>query len=272
MIYAPSSPQIETSINGISFHYILGLRFHSLTMNETLDWIEHFIKERKPRQISFSNAQTIALSRKNPELRRLLNQSDLTLADGMSVVWGARILGYKLPERVAGPDLTFALAGRAAKKNYRVFLMGSSWGNLSQLKNVLTNAWGGLNVVGMHSPPMCEKMSEEETKKIILLIRNSTPDILFVGISCPKQEQWIAENLSRINVPVSLGVGAAFDFLSGRIPRAPEWLRKRGLEWLFRLWCEPRRLWRRYLLGNFVFLSLLLKEKIRRQFFASSCF
>ena len=193
----------------------------------------------------------------------------------MSIVWGARVLRLKLPERVAGPDLMNALAGRAAEKGYRVFLLGTSDENLQQLKKKFCASWPGLNVVGIYSPPMSEKFTPDQTAAIIERVRAAKPDILFVGLSCPKQERWIAENLQQIQVPVSLGVGAAFDFLAGRIPRAPEWLRRRGLEWVHRLWCEPGRLWRRYLIGNSVFLYLLFRERIKfklakKRFSASS--
>ena len=113
---------------------------------------------------------------------------------------------------------------------------------------------------------MSVRFSAADTEAMLAAIHAASPDILFVGLSFPKQERWIAENIGRINVPLSLGVGAAFDFLSGRIPRAPLWLQTRGLEWLHRLSCEPRRLWRRYLWGNLIFGGLLVAERIRRRF------
>ncbi|MCB4755518.1 MAG: WecB/TagA/CpsF family glycosyltransferase [Elusimicrobia bacterium] len=253
---APKQPEIPT-------HYILGIRFHSLQLNQALDIIDHFIAERTPHQISFSNAQTIALCQKDPELQRIINQSHLNLADGMSIVWGAQMLGLKLPERVAGPDLMNALCQCATEKNYRIFLLGSTPSNLLNLKDVLMKRWPSLPLAGMYSPPIRDRFNGNENEQIIHCVQAARPDILFAGISCPKQEYWIAENLQQLNVPVCLGVGAAFDFLSGRIPRAPEWLRRRGLEWLFRLSREPRRLWKRYLLGNLIFLSLLAREKIK---------
>jgi N-acetylglucosaminyldiphosphoundecaprenol N-acetyl-beta-D-mannosaminyltransferase len=172
----------------------------------------------------------------------------------------------KFPERVAGPDLTEALCDRAAKKGYRIFFMGSSPENLGTLKAVLTRRHPGLNIVGTHSPSMSNEFSDSETQAIIKTIHAAKPDILFVGISTGKQETWISRNLTQLNVPACLAVGAAFDFLSGRVPRAPEWLRVRGFEWLFRLYCEPRRLWKRYLLGNFIYGLMLFRSTVRNRF------
>ncbi len=248
-------------------HNVLGVEFHCVTMYQTLDQIEKYIAERKPRQVCFANAYTVSLCRANQVLRDSLNRFDLIVADGMSIVWGARILGIQFPERVPGPDLMLKLCERAAEKAYRIFLMGTSDENLLQLNAALVKKFPNLQITGMHSPPVRDRFTEEDTKIMLAKIDASEPDILFVGISCPKQELWIAENLYRLPAPVSLGVGAAFDFLSGLIPRAPEWLRSRGFEWLYRLWREPRRLWRRYLLGNFVFVSLLVKERIKLYFF-----
>ena len=244
---------------------ILGVRFQALRMNETLDLLESYIHDRQPRQITFSNAQTVTMCQSQKVFNNLINKSDLTLADGMSIVWGARWLGIHLPERVAGPDVMENLCALAAQKGYKVYLMGSSWENLRNLRSTLLQNWPKLNIVGFHSPPFCDRLSEKESNLIVEKINETNPDILFVGISSPKQEYWIAENLNKLKVPLALGVGAAFDFLSGKIPRAPEFLRTSGFEWLHRLWCEPRRLWKRYLWGNAVFLSLLLKEKIRRR-------
>jgi N-acetylglucosaminyldiphosphoundecaprenol N-acetyl-beta-D-mannosaminyltransferase len=174
-------------------------------------------------------------------------------------------LKLNIPERVAGPDLAEALCQRAEKRGYRLFFMGSSQENLDMLKKALLGRYPALNIVGMLSPSMCDRFSDEENQKIIAEVRHAAPDILFVGISTQKQEIWMSENLQKLNVPASLGVGAAFDFLSGRVPRAPEWLQKNGLEWMYRLFCEPKRLWKRYLLGNALFLYLLIKESLRRR-------
>jgi N-acetylglucosaminyldiphosphoundecaprenol N-acetyl-beta-D-mannosaminyltransferase len=202
------------------------------------------------------------MAKKDDRFKEILNQSDLLLADGMSVVWGARWVSVRLPGRVAGPDVMKALCERAPAHGHKIFLLGTSQDNLEKLAHKLKARTPNLDIVGMYSPPMCNQLNENENQKILKLIHDTKPDLLFVGLSAPKQEKWIAENLQRLSVPVCLGVGAAFDFLSGRIPRAPLKMQTIGLEWLYRLWCEPKRLWKRYLLGNAVFLSSLIWELI----------
>ncbi len=246
----------------IPFVSVLGIRFHQISLQQALHVLDKLVMTRIPRQVTFGNAYTVALCQSNSQLRNLINQSHISLADGMSIVWGARMLKLKIPERVAGPDMMKALCELSSKKNYRIFLLGSTPDNLYRLREVLTKTFPKISIVGTYSPPMCSMLSPEENQKIIGYMRATRPDILFVGLSFPKQEKWIAENLSELNVPLCLGVGAAFDFLSGRVPRAPEWLRKRGLEWLHRLICEPVRLWKRYLLGNAIFLTVLFNARV----------
>jgi len=241
---------------------LLGVTFHALSMNDTMDVLETFIREQRPRQVCLSNAYTVALCQKDLELKSVLNKADLVLADGMSIIWGGRWIGAQVPERIAGPDLMYEFSLLAATKGYRIYLMGSTEATLQKLKEQLLTLCPGIQIAGTYSPAMCEKLSEKENLNILEAIRSANAHILFVGMSCPKQEIWISENLHRLPVPVSLGVGAAFDFLSGNVPRAPDWLRKNGLEWLYRLYCEPRRLWRRYLLGNAVFLAALAKASL----------
>ncbi|MFA5974889.1 MAG: WecB/TagA/CpsF family glycosyltransferase [Elusimicrobiota bacterium] len=265
---SPIGLKSETVLPPVTFPSvsIFGVRFDSLTMDETLLILDEFVQRRRPTQVCLANAYTVALCRKDEALRNLLEQSDLVLADGMSIVWGAHWIGLSLPERIAGPDLMTGLCKHASQKGYSIFLMGSSRENLDMLQKVLLSRWPRLRIVGLYNPSMCDQFDEDENRRILEMIRQARPDILFVGMSAPKQEKWIAQNLNRLHAPVCMGVGAAFDFLSGRIPRAPERLQRIGLEWLYRLSCEPRRLWRRYILGNIVFLSLLLNEIIRYKF------
>ncbi len=260
------SPKVPMPAELPSLH-LLGIPFHRLDMTQSLERISDFIAEGKPaRQICLSNAYTVSLCWKDAELRQVLDRADVVLADGMSIVWGGRFIGIDLPERVAGPDLCESLCYLAEKKEYRLFFLGSTTDNLAQLKTILLRKWPRLNIVGMYSPPMCEKLGPEENRRIFDELERAKPDLLFVGMSTPKQEKWISSNLIYLKVPVSIGIGAAFDFLSGRIPRAPLLIQKTGLEWLYRLYHEPRRLWKRYLLGNFIFLGHLGAAWLRSRF------
>ncbi len=170
-------------------------------MAETSARVEQFIAERTPRQICLSNAYIVSLAQKDQELRDILARADLVLADGMSIVWGSRWIHVSIPERVAGPDLMIELCRVASEKNYRVFLLGSSEENLDRLSHVLSNRWPSLPLVGRYSPPMCDKIQEDENKRIYSKIADSAPDILFVCKSAPKQETWSAQHLSELNVP-----------------------------------------------------------------------
>lgn len=245
---------------------VLGVRFHRLEFAAVLKLVETYIADKRPRQLCLANAYTLALTFSDEELRLLLNQADLVLADGMSIVWGGQWLGARIPQRVAGPDLAESIFSLAERSGYRVFFLGSTPDNLASLKEVLLRRWPRLQIAGMFSPPMCEKLTPEDNELIFAALGSAKPDVLFVGMSTPKQEKWIASNLKHLQIPVSIGIGAAFDFLSGRIPRAPRFLQESGFEWLYRLCCEPRRLWKRYLLGNFVFLSHLSAAWIKFRF------
>jgi N-acetylglucosaminyldiphosphoundecaprenol N-acetyl-beta-D-mannosaminyltransferase len=177
--------------------------------------------------------------------RRILNSSGLTTPDGMSVVWILKLLGQKEVGRVYGPDLMLALCKYGVEKKYRHYLYGGEPGVAEALASQLTDMFDGLQIAGIHSPPF-RKLTNEEDQETIEKINAAKPDIVWVGLSSPKQEYWMAEHLERINVPVMIGVGAAFDFLSGSKPQAPGWMQRSGLEWLFRFLTEPRRLWPRY--------------------------
>jgi len=246
---------------------VLGIRFNAFTRARAIQQIDYFISEHHPhsRQVVFANAHTVSACWKDYELRRSVDTADLVLADGMSIVWGGRLIGVWLPERVTGPELTLELCARAAERGYRLYFLGSSEDNVTLLKQRLLARWPSLQFVGDYSPPMCDRLDNVQNQSIVEHIKASQADILLVGMSMPKQEKWIAENRHLIGVPVALGVGAAFDFISGRIPRAPYRLQKVGLEWLYRLWLEPRRLWRRYLLGNIIFLTHLFWAWIKYQ-------
>ena len=244
---------------------VLGVRFHCLRIPDVIDHITRYVVQRTPRQICLVNAYSMTLAQRDDHLRQLFNQSDLVLADGMSIKWGGRWIGAAIPERVAGPDLATALCDMASSKGYRIFLLGSTDETLGKLTYVLKSQWPQIQIAGTYSPPFCDRLAIDETDKIRRLLKSCQVDILLVSMSAPKQEKWIAENLQSLGVPVSIGIGAAFDFLSGEIPRAPMWLQTSGLEWAYRLYREPRRLWKRYLLGNLVFLSLLAVKAMKNR-------
>lgn len=221
---------------------ILGLEVDAVTYDAALAQIESFVREGNTHQVVTVNPEFVMRAQSDETFRRVLNQADLAVADGMGLVWAARLLGQRLPERVAGSDLVPRIAQRAAEKGWRLYFLGASGGVAEQAAHVLKGRCPGLQVAGTYAGSAAAEM--EET--IVEHIRATPPDILFVAYGAPAQEMWIARNLARLGVPVAMGVGGAFDFIAGRAERAPHWVRRLGLEWLHRLIHEPWR-WRRML-------------------------
>ena len=190
--------------------------------------------------------------------RDILNHSFLTTPDGMPTVWLGRIHGFKHMNRVYGPDFMLGLCERSVERGYRHFLYGGKPGVAEELRAALTRRFPGLKIVGTYTPPF-RPLTVEEENDLRLQLEASQADVLWCGLSTPKQERFMAAYCQRMPVKLMIGVGAAFDLLSGNLSEAPDWMKKAGLQWLYRLIKEPRRLWRRYLLNNpkFAWLTLL---------------
>jgi N-acetylglucosaminyldiphosphoundecaprenol N-acetyl-beta-D-mannosaminyltransferase len=214
----------------------------------------------RARYICVTSVHGIILARKDPEIAGFLNGADIATPDGMPVVWALRSFGHNNQQRVYGPTLMLEICGRAAAHTHRIFLYGGREDTLTALEERLTQRFPGLQIAGAYSPPFRELTSQEETA-IQARIRESDADIVFVGISTPKQERWMHEHRQCFPGVTLIGVGAAFDFHAGRVPQAPGWMQRNGLEWLFRLMAEPARLWRRYLVTTPQFLPLWAKQK-----------
>ncbi len=194
----------------------------------------------------------------NRNLFRALREASLVVADGTPLVWMGRLRGHAMPRRVYGPELMLTFCRETAECGYRHFLYGGAPGVPERLAERLREVCPGIRIVGTWSPPY-RALTEKEEREFQQLIKAAAPDVLWVGLSTPKQEQWMAGHRD-LRVSVMVGVGAAFDFHAGRVRQAPSWVREHGLEWLFRLLQEPRRLWRRYLLGIPKFAWALLRE------------
>jgi N-acetylglucosaminyldiphosphoundecaprenol N-acetyl-beta-D-mannosaminyltransferase len=179
----------------------------------------------------------------------------------MPLVWLCRLKGHEKVQRVYGPDLMLALCGHSIETGFRHYFFGGAVGVPEKLSANLRNLFPGLIVTGIYSPPF-RPMSDEEDRKIIEIINSTEPDIVWIGLSTPKQERWMAEHIDRLTAPVLIGVGAAFDFLAGSKKQAPRWMQRSGMEWFFRLITEPRRLWRRYLINNPAFLWLVMLQTL----------
>jgi N-acetylglucosaminyldiphosphoundecaprenol N-acetyl-beta-D-mannosaminyltransferase len=225
---------------------ILGVGINALTIDSTVNFIQSCINKSESQYICVIPAHTIMQGYRQPHFRKIINLSGLSTPDGMGVVWLLRLKGYKNVERVYGPDLMNAICRNSVETNWRHYFYGGEPGVPERLAEKLINKYPNLSIAGMYSPPFRD-LTIEEDKNIINRINETHPDIVWVGIGSPKQEIWMYEHIDKINNSVLIGVGAAFDFLSGSKPQAPLWIQRYGLEWIFRLASEPRRLWRRYI-------------------------
>ncbi len=221
---------------------VLGVWVDNVSNDEALSIIEGFIVGGSPRQVVTINPEFIITARRDAAFRAVLNAAHLSLPDGVGVLWAGRFMGRPFKERVTGVDTVQRVSALAARKGYRLFFLGAAPGIAARTAAILKKRFPHLRVVGTYagSPhPDCEEV-------IVNLVSAARPDVLFVAYGAPQQDLWIARNLERLEVPVVMGVGGAFDFIAGVTRRAPLWMQRLGLEWLHRLWHEPWR-WRRML-------------------------
>ncbi|MGD0909863.1 MAG: WecB/TagA/CpsF family glycosyltransferase [Candidatus Acidiferrales bacterium] len=239
---------------------VLGVRVSGVQIPDVVARIEEWIARREgSRYIAVTGMHGVMEAQHDATFRVILNSADLVVPDGMPLVWLGRLRGFRLPRRVYGPELMLAVCEHTASRNVRHFLLGGAPGVAEKLSDTLRSRFSGLNVVGTYSPPF-RQLKPEEQEEMAGIINAAAPDILWVGLSTPKQERWMYENRGRLQVPVLVGVGAAFDINSGTKQQAPGWMQEHGLEWLFRLFQEPRRLWRRYVLFGSKFIIYVALE------------
>lgn len=238
---------------------ILGVPFDKVTTTDTLRLISEMIDSRRPHYAATANVDFVVQALGDVELRRILTDADMVLCDGMPLVWASHFLGNALPERVAGSDLVPELLAEAERKGWRVFFLGSTDESLARAAENVRVKHPQLQLVGTYSPPF-KPLLEMDQDDILQRIRAARPDILLVAFGCPKQEKWINMQFRQAGVPFCMGVGATIDFLAGSVRRAPKWMQRSGLEWIFRLLQEPRRLFRRYFNDLWVFGHAILRQ------------
>lgn len=239
---------------------ILGCKIDNLSMEETLQKVDDFIKSGRPHQHVVVNVDKLVKASRDPQLRRIINECALINADGMAVVWASRLLGKPLKERVAGVDLFESIMQRAAAKTWRVFLLGAQEEVVSRVKHDYERKYPGLTVAGYRNG----YWTQEDEQSVARQIEAAQADILFVAISSPKKEQFLNRYQAEMRIPFAMGVGGTFDVAAGKVKRAPKWMQKSGFEWFYRFLQEPRRMFKRYFIEDMVFFWLLLKEAIRR--------
>ena len=229
---------------------VLGVPFNNVTMEEAVAIIEQKIDEGGFHQVATANVDFLMHAIHDQELQNILCSCSLVVPDGMPILWSARLMGSRLKERVCGIDLVPRLAELAARRGYRVYLLGAGEKSSQRASELLQERYPGLRIVGRYSPPVrpLEEMNHEEILRRIELAR---PDILLVAFGNPKQEKWLSMHRDRLRVPVSIGIGGSLDMIAGKLTRAPRWMQKSGMEWFFRAAQEPRRLLGRYISDAF---------------------
>ncbi len=233
---------------------VLGVPLALTDYDRTLDWMDGMVSRGGRGYVCVAAVHTVMAAREDRELRAAVLGSDFTVPDGQPLVWAMNALGHDLSSRVYGPDLMEQACERAARTGLRFYLYGGrNQGTLVQLALNLRRRHPGLQIVGGHAPPFRDLEPQEEDS-IVGEINRSRADVVWVGIGVPKQEKWMARMRGRLDAPVLIGVGAAFDFHAGVVSQAPNWMQRLGLEWAFRLAHEPRRLFKRYARYNTLFL------------------
>ncbi|MCB0455248.1 MAG: WecB/TagA/CpsF family glycosyltransferase [Aequorivita sp.] len=240
---------------------ILGMRVDSTNYNDATKKVIEWSNDNQGRYICISTVHMIMEGYDNPKYQIIVNNADLVTPDGMPLVWMLKALGVKDQQRVYGPDLTLHVCAAAEKQCIPVGFYGGMPASLSDLTINLQAKYPKLKIVYSHSPPF-RPLTPEEDNAVVQAINASGARILFVGLGCPKQERWAAEHKGKVNA-VMLAVGAAFDFHSGRVKQAPNWIQKAGMEWFFRLLMEPKRLWKRHLKHNPRFIALALLQLLK---------
>jgi N-acetylglucosaminyldiphosphoundecaprenol N-acetyl-beta-D-mannosaminyltransferase len=239
---------------------ILGIKVDCVGMADTIARVDEFIAETKPRIVITPNVDHLIKARKDKEFKKIYDNADLSVPDGVPLLWAAKFLGTPLVERVNGTDLFETLCAHAARRGYRVFFLGAAPGIAAQAAQRLKKQNPSLQVVGTYSPPFDFFNSFSENQAIEGMIREARPDILFVGLGAPKQEKWIYRHKHKLQVPVSIGIGASFEYVAGVTARAPRWMQRVGLEWLYRILENPSRYWRRYIMEDVVFFPLVFAQ------------
>ena len=233
----------------------------NLTMQEALETIDALIQENKNAYVVTPNVDHIVQLETNKELQDVYANASLILTDGKPLLWIAKWYGTPIKEKISGSDLFPLLCDMAAKKGYSMFFLGAAEGVVAKAADNLMNKYKGLQVIGTYSPPYGFENDSSEMNKIDAMIKKARPDILIVGLGCPKQEKFIYNNYKKLGVPISLGLGASFDFEAGNIKRAPKWMANHGLEWLFRITQDPKRLMKRYLINDMKIFKLAVKYR-----------
>lgn len=238
-----------------------GLNLDILTFDETVERISKFIEDKKQVQHVDVNVAKLVFAQEDEQLRNIINSSISVSVDGAGVVLGAKILGKKIPERVAGIDLMESLVELSANKGYSVYFFGAEENVVKKVVDTYMEKYPKLKVAGYKNG----YFSQDEEEKLVSEIRDASANILFAAMGVPKQEIFLNKHIENLGVNFAMGVGGSFDVVAGKVKRAPKWLQKISSEWIYRLIQEPKRMWKRYAVTNSVFLLMLLQELLKQK-------
>jgi len=245
---------------------LFGYEFESSTMSEILQEIKTIVKENRKVHLHTVNVDHIVIAQRDCSFDNIIKNADLVVADGMPIVWLSKLKKRGIPERVTGIDLSKELCALSSTTGFKLFFLGAAEGVAAEAKKNMENIYPGVNIVGHYSPTPNEINNESSSLNIVHRINESGANILLVALGAPRQEFWISKYFDELNTNLNIGVGATLDFLANNVKRAPKWMQNSGLEWLFRIIQEPKRMIKRYIIQDFVFFKLAIKEVFQRKY------
>jgi len=246
---------------------LFGITMNNLCLSEFLNVVDKLVESRLPSYVVTPNVDHICQLQKDKKLQSVYEDARLVLPDGMPLLWAGKLCGKPIKQKLSGSDLVYWLTEHASKKGYSIFCLGAEEGIAERASKVLQKKYPGLAVAGFYSPPFGFEKNPEEIKEVCTLLQAAKPDICYVAFGTPKQDYFNYDYCTQLGIPCMLGIGASLDFVAGKTKRAPVWMQRWGLEWLWRLFQEPRRLWYRYLIQDSVFILLLCKEVFRNRIY-----
>lgn len=243
----------------------MNIEIDNLTMDEAVDAIDALVQKRKFSYVVTPNVDHIVKLESDVEFQSVYKNANLILTDGKPLLWISKWYGTPIKAKVSGSDLFPRICELAARKDYRLFFLGAAEGVAEKAADKLRGYYANLNIVGTYSPTRGFEKDETKVEQVIQIVRNAYPDILILALGSPKQEKFIFEHLDKLQVPLSVGLGASIDFVAGNVKRAPKWMSEHGLEWLYRLMQDPQRMFRRYIVDDMQILALAIKYRPRRE-------
>lgn len=240
-----------------------GVGISNITFSDLLQLLSKSIDDKEKLRVCVTPVNCIVWANQNKQLKDIYNTAHLTLCDGVPLIWASKFLGNKIHERITGLDLLPKFIETAYQNNHTMFFLGAKEGVAQLLKTKCETLYPGIKIVGTYTPPMADTFTDTENQKMIDLINAVQPNILWVSLTAPKQDFWIAAHLNQLNVNIAIGIGGAFEVTAGLIQRAPVWMQKAGLEWLYRFLKEPKRLFQRYFIEAPLIFPIILKQKMK---------